>query len=56
MRLAEGLGIAAKLTATVPVKRPASPEIAAAAVSLASEDADCVHGATLAIDGGRVAA
>jgi hypothetical protein len=31
-------------------------EIAAAAVSLASDEADFMHGATLAVDGGRVAA
>jgi len=46
-----------EVIATVPVKRAASPEeIAAAAVYLASEDADYVHGATLTIDGGRLAA
>lgn len=46
-----------QIIATVPVKRAASPEeIAAAAVYLASEDADYVHGTTLAIDGGRLAA
>jgi NAD(P)-dependent dehydrogenase (short-subunit alcohol dehydrogenase family) len=46
-----------QIIATVPVKRAASPdEIAAAAVYLASEDADYVHGSTLAIDGGRLAA
>jgi NAD(P)-dependent dehydrogenase (short-subunit alcohol dehydrogenase family) len=42
---------------TVPVKRAASPEeIAAAAVYLASGDADYVHGTTLTVDGGRLAA
>ncbi|HEY7632612.1 MAG TPA: glucose 1-dehydrogenase [Thermoleophilaceae bacterium] len=46
-----------QIIATVPVKRAASPdEIAAAAVYLASDDADYVHGTTLAIDGGRLAA
>ena len=41
----------------MPIKRAASPkEIAAAAVYLASDDADYVHGTTLAIDGGRLAA
>ena len=39
------------------MKRAASPdEIAAAAVFLASDDADYVHGTTLTIDGGRLAA
>jgi NAD(P)-dependent dehydrogenase (short-subunit alcohol dehydrogenase family) len=46
-----------QVIATVPIKRAASPEeIAAAAVYLASEDADYVHGTRLAIDGGRLAA
>ena len=46
-----------QVIATVPIKRAASPkEIAAAAVYLASDDADYVHGTTLAIDGGRLAA
>jgi NAD(P)-dependent dehydrogenase (short-subunit alcohol dehydrogenase family) len=46
-----------QIIATVPVKRAASPqEIAAAAVYLASGDADYVHGTTLAVDGGRLAA
>lgn len=41
----------------MPVKPAASPEeIAAAAVYLASEDADYVRGTTLTIDGGRLAA
>jgi NAD(P)-dependent dehydrogenase (short-subunit alcohol dehydrogenase family) len=40
----------------VPVKRVASPErIAAAAVYLASDDADYIHAAALHIDGGRAA-
>jgi NAD(P)-dependent dehydrogenase (short-subunit alcohol dehydrogenase family) len=46
-----------QIVATIPAQRAASPEeVAAAAVYLASSDADYVHGATLAIDGGRVAA
>ena len=46
-----------QVIASIPVKRAASPdEIAAAAVFLASDDADYVHGTTLTIDGGRLAA
>lgn len=44
------------LAATLPAKRVAFPaEIAAAAVFLASDEANFVHGATLAVDGGRTA-
>ncbi len=46
-----------QLASLAPAGRPARPEeIAAAAVYLASDEADFVHGATLAVDGGRVAA
>ena len=45
-----------QLGKTVPAGRVGMPaEIAAAAVFLASEDAGYVNGATLAVDGGRVA-
>ena len=45
-----------EVIATVPVKRAAAPdEIAAAAVYLASEYADYVHGTKLTVDGGRLA-
>ena len=45
-----------QLASLAPAGRPARPEeIAAAAVYLASDEADFVHGATLAVDGGRVA-
>jgi NAD(P)-dependent dehydrogenase (short-subunit alcohol dehydrogenase family) len=43
--------------ALVPAGRPASPdEIAGAITYLASDDASFVHGAILAVDGGRTAA
>jgi NAD(P)-dependent dehydrogenase (short-subunit alcohol dehydrogenase family) len=43
--------------ALAPARRPASPdEIAAAITYLASDDASFVHGAILAVDGGRTAA
>jgi NAD(P)-dependent dehydrogenase (short-subunit alcohol dehydrogenase family) len=46
-----------QIVASVPVKRAASPEeIAAAAVYLAGAESDYVHGTTLAVDGGRLAA
>jgi NAD(P)-dependent dehydrogenase (short-subunit alcohol dehydrogenase family) len=46
-----------QIISTVPAGRAASPaEIAAAAVYLAGPAADYVHGSTLAIDGGRLAA
>jgi NAD(P)-dependent dehydrogenase (short-subunit alcohol dehydrogenase family) len=46
-----------QLASLAPAGRPARPEeIAAAAVYLASDESDFVHGATLAIDGGRTAA
>ncbi len=46
-----------QLASVAPAGRPAEPaEIAAAAVYLASDEAAFVHGATLAVDGGRVAA
>jgi len=52
--MGEGLD---QLASLAPAGRPARPEeIAAAAVYLASEESDFVHGATLAVDGGRVAA
>jgi len=45
------------LAALAPAGRPASPdEIAAAITYLASDDASFVHGAILAVDGGRTAA
>lgn len=45
-----------EMIASVPVKRVASPQkIAAAAVYLASDDADYIHATALHIDGGRVA-
>ncbi|HKC75966.1 MAG TPA: SDR family oxidoreductase [Chloroflexota bacterium] len=52
--MGEGLD---QLASQAPAGRPASPEeIAAAAVYLASAESDFVHGATLHVDGGRVAA
>lgn len=46
----------AMLASTLPARRIASPaEIAAAAVFLASDEANFVHGATLPVDGGRTA-
>jgi NAD(P)-dependent dehydrogenase (short-subunit alcohol dehydrogenase family) len=46
-----------QLAALAPAGRPASPdEIAAAITYLASDDASFVHGAILAVDGGRTAA
>jgi len=46
-----------KFAALAPAGRPASPdEIAAAITYLASDDASFVHGAILAVDGGRTAA
>jgi NAD(P)-dependent dehydrogenase (short-subunit alcohol dehydrogenase family) len=46
-----------QIARVAPAGRPAEPEeIAAAAVYLASDEAGFVHGATLALDGGRVAA
>jgi NAD(P)-dependent dehydrogenase (short-subunit alcohol dehydrogenase family) len=46
-----------QLASMAPAGRPGRPEeIAAAAVYLASDESDFVHGATLAVDGGRVAA
>jgi NAD(P)-dependent dehydrogenase (short-subunit alcohol dehydrogenase family) len=45
-----------QLAALAPAGRPASPdEIAAAITYLASDDASFVHGAILAVDGGRTA-
>lgn len=45
-----------QLAASLPAKRVAqASEIAAAAVYLASEEADFVHGATIPVDGGRIA-
>jgi 2-deoxy-D-gluconate 3-dehydrogenase len=45
-----------QIVATVPAGRAGrASEIAAAAVFLASRDADYIHGATLVVDGGRVA-
>lgn len=44
------------LASTLPAGRPALPgEIAEAAVYLASDEANFVHGATLPVDGGRIA-
>jgi NAD(P)-dependent dehydrogenase (short-subunit alcohol dehydrogenase family) len=46
-----------QLASQAPAGRPATPEeIAAAAVYLASAESNFVHGATLHVDGGRVAA
>jgi NAD(P)-dependent dehydrogenase (short-subunit alcohol dehydrogenase family) len=51
--MAEGLQ---QLAAALPAKRIAqASEIAAAAVYLASEEAGFVHGATIPVDGGRIA-
>ncbi|GHO90176.1 short-chain dehydrogenase [Reticulibacter mediterranei] len=45
-----------KLASTLPARRAASPsEIAEAAVYLASNEANFVHGVTLPVDGGRIA-
>ena len=45
-----------EVIATVPAKRAAGPdEVAAAAVDLAREYADYVHGTTLTFDSGRLA-
>jgi len=45
-----------QIVATIPAGRAGeATEIAAAAVFLASSDADYIHGATLVVDGGRVA-
>jgi len=45
-----------QIVATIPAGRAGeATEIAAAAVFLASSDADFIHGATLVVDGGRVA-
>jgi NAD(P)-dependent dehydrogenase (short-subunit alcohol dehydrogenase family) len=45
-----------QLAALAPARRPASPgEIASAIVYLASDQASFVHGAVLAVDGGRAA-
>ncbi|MBA2678038.1 MAG: SDR family oxidoreductase [Ktedonobacteraceae bacterium] len=44
------------LASTAPAGRPASPgEIASAAVYLASDESNFVHGITLPVDGGRLA-
>lgn len=53
----EGMGEGLEqLAATLPAQRVAeASEIAAAAVYLASDDANFVHGATLPVDGGRIA-
>jgi NAD(P)-dependent dehydrogenase (short-subunit alcohol dehydrogenase family) len=51
--MGEGLD---QLAQTLPARRAASPsEIAEAAVYLASDEANFVHGATLPVDGGRIA-
>ncbi len=51
--MSEGLH---QLAAALPAKRVAqAAEIAAAAVYLASDEANFVHGATLPVDGGRIA-
>jgi NAD(P)-dependent dehydrogenase (short-subunit alcohol dehydrogenase family) len=51
--MGEGLD---QLTQTLPARRAALPsEIAEAAVYLASDEANFVHGATLPVDGGRIA-
>jgi NAD(P)-dependent dehydrogenase (short-subunit alcohol dehydrogenase family) len=46
-----------QIASLAPAGRAARPEeIAAAAVYLAGDESDFVHGATLAVDGGRTAA
>lgn len=46
----------AQIVETTPVKRAGQPtEIAAAALYLAGDESDFVHGASLAIDGGFLA-
>lgn len=53
LEMGEGLD---ELASTLPAGRPADPaEIAAAAVYLASPEANFVHGITLPVDGGRTA-
>lgn len=45
-----------RFVATIPAGRAGeAADIAAAAVFLASTEADYIHGATLVVDGGRVA-
>jgi NAD(P)-dependent dehydrogenase (short-subunit alcohol dehydrogenase family) len=52
--MGEGLD---QLASVAPAGRPARPEeIASAALYLAGDESDFVHGATLAVDGGRAAA
>jgi NAD(P)-dependent dehydrogenase (short-subunit alcohol dehydrogenase family) len=52
-----GMGVALdQLASLAPAGRPASPkEIASAIVFLASDEASFIHGAVLAVDGGRAA-
>jgi NAD(P)-dependent dehydrogenase (short-subunit alcohol dehydrogenase family) len=51
--MGEGLD---QIATTLPIGRPAEPEeIAKAAVFLASDEASFIHGAVLAVDGGRTA-
>ncbi|MDX3103147.1 SDR family oxidoreductase [Nonomuraea angiospora] len=46
----------APMIATIPSRRPSTPEeVAQAVVLLAGDDAANVHGATLSVDGGRAA-